>query len=270
MRRWGAGCVWRVPGPRVPGGRGGAWRGRWTGLSSRYGLAGRVLAAAGGDARELPGRLCEVLCEGVPVDGATLSLMTHTPARYLLGASDPVARKLEEVQFLTGEGPCVTAAATGKPVVVPDFRRPLERWPLFEAGLQAPLARMGAVYAFPLAIGDQVLGAADLIRREPMTPDEETVAEMATAVRMTAAVLLPALPALLPGYGLSPEETARADRAGAHWDTTHQAAGKLAGQLGISTQEALARLRGHAFSTGRSLPHVAQDVLGPPRDQPDT
>ena len=41
----------------------------------------------------------------------------------------------------------------------------------------------------------------------------------------------------------------------------HQAAGMVATQLGVPVDEALLRLRAHAFSSGRPLTDIARDVV---------
>ncbi len=53
-------------------------------------------------------------------------------------ATDDVSEALETLQFTLGEGPCVQAVSTGRPVLVSDLRRPT-RWPRFaEAANQTP------------------------------------------------------------------------------------------------------------------------------------
>ena len=42
----------------------------------------------------------------------------------------------------------------------------------------------------------------------------------------------------------------------------HQATGMIQAQLDTTATEAFARLRSHAFLTGRSIDHVARDVVG--------
>ncbi|XIG72036.1 hypothetical protein C1N81_00535 (plasmid) [Streptomyces sp. SGAir0957] len=63
-----------------------------------------VERAAQGDEAGLPSRLCRALCEGLDVAGASMSLLTHTEARQVLGASGREALRLEELQFETGQG----------------------------------------------------------------------------------------------------------------------------------------------------------------------
>jgi hypothetical protein len=41
----------------------------------------------------------------------------------------------------------------------------------------------------------------------------------------------------------------------------HQAAGMVSVQLAIPVEEAMLRLRGHAFGSGRALVDIAQDVV---------
>lgn len=213
-----------------------------------------LAAAAEEDARGLPERLCEALCAALPVDGATISLLTDTPDRQLLHACGESALRLEEIQFQVGEGPCVTAAATGRVQIVSDLHDRLTKWPIFGAAAREELQQVGAVYAFPMTDGgdEHPLGSIDLLRYEPWDPDEETVRECARATRAATVALLTA-PSALPW-----EPTPMMD---AHWGRTHRAAGMLSQETGMPVDEALARLRADAFVTGRPLPEIAEETL---------
>ncbi|WP_181138786.1 GAF and ANTAR domain-containing protein [Streptomyces sp. Ru73] len=213
-----------------------------------------LAAAAGADSRELPELLCAALCRALPVDGVTISLLTDTPDRQLLHASGTAALRLEQVQFKMGEGPCVSAAATGEPVIVADLHGRLTQWPLFGPAAREELPDIGSVYAFPMTdgSGEHPVGSVDLLRREAWDPDEETLQECVEATRAATVVLLTA-PTALPW-----EPTPLMD---AHWGRTHRAAGVLSQRTGVSVDEALARLRADAFGSGRSLPDVAEETL---------
>ncbi|MEV0601070.1 GAF and ANTAR domain-containing protein [Streptomyces sp. NPDC050315] len=213
-----------------------------------------LAAAAEGDARRLPERLCEAMCTALPVDGATLSLLTDTPDRQLLHASGDAAMRLEEIQFEVGEGPCVTAAATGRVVIVADLHGRLTEWPIFGAAAREKLQQVGSVYAFPMTDGSEEhpVGSINLVRHEAWEPDEETVREGARAARAATVALLTA-PSALPW-----NPTPMMD---AHWGRTHRAAGMLSQETGVPVAEALARLRADAFVTGRPLPEVAEETL---------
>ncbi|MGI5470830.1 GAF and ANTAR domain-containing protein [Streptomyces sp. CA-132043] len=213
-----------------------------------------LTAATEADPRELPEVLCATLCRALKVDGVTLSLLTDTPDRQLLHASGTAALRLEQVQFEMGEGPCVTAAATGNPVIVADLHGRLTQWPLFGPAARERLPEIGAVYAFPMTDGDggHPVGSVDLLRLEPWDPDEATLREWAAATRAVGLALLTS-PAVLPW---DPTPTMEA-----HWGRTHRAAGVLSQRMGVPVDEALARLRADAFGSGRPLPDIAEETL---------
>ena len=78
-------------------------------------------------------QVCQACAAGLDPDGASLSLLTARSARGTLYATDATAESLEDLQFSLGEGVCVEAALTGRPVLVPDLHDATEvsRWPMF-------------------------------------------------------------------------------------------------------------------------------------------
>ncbi|MGA4849880.1 GAF and ANTAR domain-containing protein [Streptomyces sp. G5(2025)] len=230
-----------------------------------------VLSATKERPEELPRRLCRALCEGLPADGASLAFLTETPYRQLLHATDPLTLRLEELQFLADEGPCVSAAVSGKPLLVEDFRRPLTRWPLFEAAMADELGEVGAVHILPLTFDDKVFGTVELMRRDPVSleydaTDREMVRQAEAAARAVSRVMLPSFWRLL-AHGELPRWKP-SDQIATHWGTTHQASDRLAAHLDISSEEALARLRASAFVTGRPLPDIAREINDMPSGGP--
>ncbi|MET8469087.1 GAF and ANTAR domain-containing protein [Streptomyces sp. NPDC006422] len=230
-------------------------------MSERPTAADQVLDAARRPeaGRRLPTALCQALCEALPVDAAAIVLLTDTPYRQLLGVSDRRAVCLEEAEYLAGEGPCVTAAVTGQPVLVDDMARQLPKWPMFQTCLEQGDYR--AVYAFPLRFEADVFGVVALLceRPGPITP--QTMRDATQAVAATAQVLLPSFWRLLAHGTLPPWEPR--DLLETHWATTHAASDRLAGRLGLPVEEALARLRARAFAGGQPLSSVAAQVLDP-------
>ncbi len=71
--------------------------------------------------------------------------------RQTLYAGDATSGLLEELQFTLGEGACMDAARTGRPVLVPDVGDVTEsaRWPFYAAAV-VERAGVGAVFALPL------------------------------------------------------------------------------------------------------------------------
>ncbi|KAA0940233.1 GAF and ANTAR domain-containing protein [Streptomyces apricus] len=223
-------------------------------------------AAAGAPGEEVPRRVCAAMCEGLGMDGATLSLLTDTPSRQLLAASDDSALLLEEIQFTVLEGPCISAARTGEPVALDDLRQELTPWPLFGAMMREKLPEVGSVYGLPLFFGDYVLGSVDLLATRPRALDEDALEQAAHVADAVTAALMPAREVLFTGTGApawEPEPVVRA-----HWFDTSRAVAVLADRRRISPEDALALMRAEAFRTSRSLPDITEDVLGDPPGTP--
>ena len=83
--------------------------------------------------------LAAACVRSLPVTGVGLALMTDEGPAGIVAATDGAALLLEELQFTLGEGPCVDASRTGRPVLQPDLARtaPL-RWPAFADGALEP------------------------------------------------------------------------------------------------------------------------------------
>ncbi|MEV0129177.1 GAF domain-containing protein [Dactylosporangium sp. NPDC050688] len=92
--------------------------------------------------------------------------MTGDGVHGMAVASDPRTARIEELQFTLGEGPCIDAFASGRPVLVSDLAgEATSRWPMYTpAGRDAGVR---AVFAFPLQIGAARLGVLDVFRARP-------------------------------------------------------------------------------------------------------
>ena len=130
----------------------------------------------------------------------------------------------------------------------------VRRWPVFAAAL-AEQAEVGALFALPLQWGAINLGVLDLYRRTTGGLAPEQWRDALGAVDVATLLLLSARTDPDDGYdgGLDPATSARAE--------VHQATGMVLAQLDISAEDALARLRAHAFVEQRLLIDVARDVV---------
>jgi hypothetical protein len=229
------------------------------------GTVTQALLAIGDDGLDeyaLAEQICRACVTGLDVDGAVISLLTATASRETLWATDPTAELLEELQFTLNEGACMEAAVTGTPVLVPDLRHSdgVRRWPIFAAAV-AEQTDVLALFAFPLQWGTSNIGVLDLYRR---TPGELSPVQRrdATSAAETGALMLL-------GVRTDPGHlNADGDPAGSwldHSDSSrteiHQATGIVLAQLGVSADQALARMRGYAFVEQRLLIDVAHDVV---------
>jgi ANTAR domain/GAF domain len=208
------------------------------------------------DDRVLAERICQACVQGLSVDGAAISLMTASRLRETLYASDATIDLLEDLQFSLGEGPCVDAASSGRPVLVADIDDPAQtsRWPMYAAAV-VDQAGIGAVFALPLQWGTITLGVLDLYRRAPGSLSAPQVRDAISAADAAALMLL--------GVRTDPDPDGDAvwDRSWSKRAEIHQATGMVVAQLGISPTDAFARLRAHAFSNGVQLGDVARDVV---------
>jgi len=208
------------------------------------------------DSRALAARICEACLDGLDVDGAAISLFTTSESRETLWATDPVAELLEDLQFTLNEGACIEAATTGHPVVVPDVHHDahVARWPMF-AGAVVEQTRVRALFALPMQWGVVNLGVLDLYRDAPGELSELQWDDAVSAADTAASMML--------GQRTDPGdhddgwlESAFSQRA-----EVHQATGMVLAQLGVSAEDALARLRAHAFVHQRLLIDLARDVV---------
>lgn len=224
-------------------------------MSARDRIA-RMLAeldAAPGKARS-PAAWCEAAREIVGVAGAGVMLMPGEPSAGSLCTTDDVSARIEELQFTTGEGPCMDAYRQGRVVGEPDLARPRDsRWPVFAAAALQAGAR--AIFAFPVQLGAARLGVLDLYRDAagPLR-DEQHAAGLALA-EVIARWVLDAQ------AGASPGTLAQVfDDVDFHV-AVHNAAGAVSVQAGVGIAEALTLLRAYAFSTDRAIGDIAAEVV---------
>jgi hypothetical protein len=210
----------------------------------------------GTDEKVLAARICQACVAGLDVDGAAISLLTASAVRQLLWATDLVAESLADLQFTLDEGPCLEAARTGAPVLVPDLRDGAEaaRWPLFAAAI-AEHTPAGSLFALPMQWGAVNLGVLDLYRVAPGPLKDAQCLDVLAAAETAALMLLGQRTDPGDGHG------GWLDHAMGHSAEVHQATGMVLVQLAVSPADALARLRAHAFVHRRLLIDVARDVV---------
>ncbi len=189
------------------------------------------------------------------ISGAVISTLGQPLGSQTICATGAVAARIDEIQIELGEGPCWEALRTRLPVLEPDLQRGDggEDWP----GAREALRRLdiGALYAFPLVVGDLGVGSVELYAEAPGELSPGDVADI-TALATIAArqVLRRAL-----------DDVANVDDGVAEGPYSrrevHQASGMVAAQLTISADDALIVLRGHAFASGRSVREIAADVV---------
>lgn len=225
-------------------------------MSGRSQRRSELLARLVDDGQELEMlRLCGLCAEVTGVTGAGIMLMSGDIHRGSVCTTDAVSALIEQLQYELGEGPCIDAYATNRPVTEPDLARPATaRWLAFTG--PAVDAGVRAVFGFPLQIGAVHLGSLNLYRDRagPLTADQHADAVLLAGIVAQALLLLQSD---APGGRVASELEQGAD----FQYVVHQAAGMVAAQLDVTVGQALIRLRAHAFGNERSLLDVARDVV---------
>lgn len=188
------------------------------------------------------------------VAAAGVMLVDGEGSLRVVASSSEALHTLELFEVQAGEGPCPESFRTGRTVVAQSQAELAQRWPAV-AARAAPLG-LGAAYAVPVRLHDQVIGALNLFapRSAALTPAEIGIAEswavalaalVVTARRADAAQLL----------------AGQLQHALDSRVCIEQAKGIVAASLGVDLQAAFDLLRGHARGLGLRLVDVTGDVV---------
>lgn len=210
------------------------------------------------------GDLCRSCVAETGVDGGGVALVSTQGVREVLFVTDPVADALETAQLSLGEGPCIDAVESRRPVLVDDLHDPargaMRRWPFFTADVAAHGIR--SVFAFPIRLGAVPVGTLELYRRGPGALQPPELGSALSAAEHIGGALLTGGEA---GAALDHETGLVHELASDHGTApivqVHQAAGMVMVQAGLSSEEAMALLRATAFAEDISLTDLARDVV---------
>lgn len=205
-------------------------------------------------------RLCVACVELLPVDGAAISVIYDGVSHGTFGSSGDFSRRLDDLQFTFGEGPCLDAIALGAPILVPDLADPSERrWPAFAPAVLD--AGVHAVFALPTTIAAVHVGVLDLFCAAPGPLSDNALNAGMWAAELAALPLLDLMTSDLDWDAASEGGDGWEQLASLERVEVYQATGILMGQLELDSVEALARLRAHAFVTGQTASEVAWDIV---------
>ncbi len=200
-------------------------------------------------------RLCRVASLALPATGVGVCVMAAGGHPATVAASDSRSAMIEDLQVTVGEGPCIDAYNSGRPVFAADLAvATRDRWPGYAPAVQECGIR--AAFAFPLQIGAARLGALDVYRDEPGALSAETRARALTFADVAMTRLLDAQQRA--------NEDDRAPGLGDALDNRfelYQAQGMVSIQLGVSLHEAMIRIRAYAYAHDRPLGDVADDII---------
>ncbi len=194
------------------------------------------------------------------IDAAAISLVFSGVTSGTLGSSGASARAYDELQFTFGEGPCLDSVARRAPVLVADLANGNDgRWPAYGPAMLDYKIR--GVFAMPVVLAGEFVGALDLFRAKPGELHVDQLAGAVIAAELAGMPLLDLMHSDLQAAVNDPNSNAWAELNTLSRAEVSQATGMLVAQLEIEPAEALVRLRAHAYATGRSVTDVAGDIL---------
>jgi GAF domain-containing protein len=197
--------------------------------------------------------LCDNVVAVLAADGAGVSVFNDGGDLRFVTATDETVVQAEKAQEEFGRGPCISSVALGRPVPVRDIRDH-DEWPDYRTRAEA--LGLYAVLGLPLVLDGDRIGSMDVYSYEPREWSDAQVAEGEVLADIAAA------------YVLNASELAKSRRTAEQLQAAldsrvviEQAKGRLAGELGVSVNDAFDRLRSFARSSNRSLRSVASEVI---------
>ncbi|CAN5301836.1 GAF and ANTAR domain-containing protein [soil metagenome] len=198
--------------------------------------------------------LCDRCAEVLAVDAAGVLVSDEEGRLRLTSASNERMQVLELFEMQRLEGPCFDAYQSGTQVVHQDLASTSGKCPDFSQ--KAVAVGFRAVYAFPLRLRNDRMGALNLFREDPGSFDADDV-DAAQALADVATIGI-----------LQERAVSEAQIRARHLQDAlssrvviEQAKGIVAERQGIDLEQAFQRLRAHARGHNRRLRALCQDVV---------
>lgn len=188
------------------------------------------------------------------VDASGVMLADQRGQLRVAAASSERARLLELFELQSHEGPCLDCYRSGESVSYADLADGAPPWPRFAA--HAGAAGFSSVHALPMRLRQQIIGALNLFRREPVPlRDDDVRIAQAFADIATIAILQERL---VRDHEVLAEQlqTALNSRV-----VIEQAKGILAERRHLDMEAAFSTLRATARRTNTRLSDLARDLV---------
>ncbi|MCM4081005.1 GAF and ANTAR domain-containing protein [Paractinoplanes hotanensis] len=184
---------------------------------------------------------------------AGLMLADHRNRLTFMAASDESARLMELFQLQYGDGPCLDAFRTARPVTNVNLAEATQMWPEFAP--RATQAGFESVHAFPLRLRKEVIGAMGVFGRS--TELDEADAHIVQSLADVAVIGLLQERAIHRGEVL----TGQLQGALNSRIVIEQAKGIVAQARGVSPDDGFTLIRDFARRNNRRLSEVAETIV---------
>lgn len=199
----------------------------------------------------ISGNLCAHFVSALPIAHAAILTLLPPFDVTAFCSSDPPAGDLADLEIDLGEGPAWEAVRKHRPVSFTDVddSRP-DPWPTFRT--EAAAREVTGVYAFPLAVGALGIGAVNLYLRQGQHLSDTDLGDAEALAALTALQIV---------RHATEQQDNPDDEALFSRREVHQATGMVIAQLRVSSADALAILRAHAFAANQPVRAIAADVV---------
>jgi hypothetical protein len=233
--------------------------------SQLLGRLARAVAARAVDEGPLTLRMCRACVSVLGVDGGCLTFGWERTGRVSLGATDEFARRLVDVQEVTGEGPmsrCYERAEIVRGVIdgTPD-----RRWPHFSEAAHRALGPC-TVWALPIRPATEIVGVGTFYATD-RGPDVQLGIDDGSAQLLVNAVGVALIDEFnragddVLGPRLSRETPSQEAVQWRDESRIHQATGMVMAQLRLGPTDAMALLRAHAFAHDLTMLDLSERLL---------
>jgi GAF domain-containing protein len=185
--------------------------------------------------------------------GAGVSLMDTYGNRSSAASTSPIVAQADAIQYELGQGPCLSAWASGYPVDIADVHTDL-RWP--EWGMAAGDLGLRSCVSVPLLSGDLAFGAIKIYWDKPKAASHRLI-RLLELFAAQASIFLVNVQARERAQRLSDQLKASL----AQRDTISTAKGMVMASLGMGSHEAMLHLMTRALNENRTLQELAEEVL---------
>ena len=205
------------------------------------------------DLRNLLAEVASFAVKAIPgAEGAGLTLLEPDRADTIV-KSEPFVEEIDNIQYGLGEGPCVSAAETGRTMRSGSLGDD-PRWPQF--GPRAVRLGVHSVLSLPLIAGDVVVGAMNVYAHAPDSFDERS-AELGELFAVPAAIAVQNAQILAQTRRLAQSlQAALTSQA-----VIDQAIGIMRSRSGITADEAFDRLRQQSQRGHSKVSAVAASIV---------
>ncbi len=217
------------------------------------------LLLEGPQVAEFMQQMAQLAAAVVPAAACGVTMRRDKEVTSVASSSD-LARHVDEIQYGTGQGPCLTAMLASETVTITDLAEDT-RWPDYRD--RALVAGIRSSLSLPLVTQGRSVGALNLYQTEPgaFTPDQILIAWAFARQAMSALTLV-----LRQTEQMTVETQLR--HALASRALIDQAIGILMGQRRCDAIEAFDILRETSQHLNRKLRDVAVDTISAATGQP--